>query len=115
VRSTGELVEHADGVVRICRLSIDAAVEVDGRVHAERDPSVGVDGTGLPLRVASDELDGIGVGRVVLDVLRGDDLERDLQLLEDRAALRRRRSERQEGLRATQISSIGQLCAHSGS
>jgi hypothetical protein len=40
-----------------------------------------------------DELRGIGVGRVVLDVVRGHDHERDRELLEDGAPLGARRRE----------------------
>ena len=61
-----------------------------------------------PLR-APDELDGVGIRRVVLGVVGRDDLEGDRELLEDRPPLRRRRGEGRRRLRATQISSAGQL------
>ena len=68
---------------------------------------------GLALGMLADELDRIGVGRVVLDVGGRDDGERDLQLLEDRAPLRRCRREDERaghpGFFATQISSTGHL------
>ena len=59
------------------------------------------------------ELDRIGIWRVVLDIVGREDLERDAQLLEDRASLRRRRRERQDVLRAAQISSEGHFRAQS--
>jgi len=62
--------------------------------------------------VAADELDRVRVRRVVLDVVRCDDLERDRELLENRAPLRRRRRERQS-FRAAQISSDGHFRAQS--
>jgi hypothetical protein len=43
--------------------------------------------------VHAHELDRVRLRRIVLDVVRRDDLERDPQLLEDRAPLRRRRRE----------------------
>jgi hypothetical protein len=71
--------------------------------------------------VGADELDRVGVRRVVLDVAGGDDVERQAQLLEDRPALRAggREQERRCGrdahpaFRATQISSDGQRRAQS--
>jgi hypothetical protein len=92
---------------------VDPAVEEHGRVHAERQPAGRVDGARLPFSMPEDELRGVGVGRIVLDVRGRDDVEGDAQLLEDRAALRARRCERQDGLRAVQISSTGQLRAQS--
>ena len=47
------------------------------------------------------------------DVVRRDRVERDPELLEDRPALRARRGESQEGLRATHISSTGHFRAQS--
>jgi hypothetical protein len=108
-------VEHPRRVVGVDRLPVDPAVEDDRRVDAECDPPVEMDRARLALRVSEDELRRIGVTRVVLDVLRRDDLERDSELLEDRAPLRRGRGERQRVLRATQISSIGQFRAQAGS
>ena len=52
----------------------------------------------LAHRVPADELRRIRVGRVVLDVVRRDDLERDAELLEDRPPLRARRREGQAAL-----------------
>jgi len=60
---------------------------VHGGVDAERDGALQVDGAGLALGVVTDELDRISVGWVVLFVRRSDGLERDLQLLENRAPL----------------------------
>ena len=102
---------------RVEGLPVDAAVEVHGRVDAERDRSGRVHGARLPLRVLAHERDRIGVGRVVLDVHGRDGGERDLELLEDRPPLRRRRGEdersRHPGFFATQISSTGHLRDHS--
>ena len=50
--------------------AVDAAVEDDGRVDAERDAAFAVHGARLALGVPADELDGVGVRRVVLDVRR---------------------------------------------
>ncbi len=60
---------------------------MDRRVDAERESAVGVDGASLALGVVAHERDGIGVRRIVLDVGRRDDDERDVELLEDRTAL----------------------------
>ena len=75
--------------------------------------AVGVDGSRLSLRVPTNQLGRVGVGWVVLDVVGSDDVERNGELLEDRAALRRRRREGQAGLRAAHISSAGHLRAQS--
>src|SRR5262245_5391213 len=87
VRPPAELLQHARGVGRVARLAVDPAVEDDRRVDAQRDPAARVNGARLSLRVPSDELLGIRVGRVVLDVVGCDRLERDRELLEDRAPL----------------------------
>ena len=92
---------------------IAAAVQEDGRVHAQRDAAVGVDRARLPVGVAAHELDRVRVRGVVLDVVRRDDLERDRELLEDRLPLGRGRGERQPGFRAAQISSTGHFLAQS--
>ena len=70
---------------------------------------------GLADGVRANELDRVGVGRIVLLVVRRTRLERDPQLLEDRPALRRRRGEDEphRGFSATQISSAGQRRAQS--
>ena len=71
----------------------------------------------FPSACVAHERDGVGVGRVVLDVAGRDGVERDRELLEDRATLRRRGREderlRHEGFAATQISSAGHFRAHS--
>ena len=117
VRAARELAQHRAGIVQVGGLAVQAAVEVDGRVDTERDGALDVDRARLAFRVVADERDGVGVGRVVLDVRRGDDGEGDPELLEDRTALRRRRGERERrrhrGFFATQISSLGHLRAHS--
>ena len=113
MRAPGELTEHAYGVVAIGGLPVDAPVEENRRIDAERDPSIRVNRARLPLRMSANELDRVGVWRVVLDVVGREDLERDAQLLEDRASLRRRRREGQSRLRATHRSSLGHLRAQS--
>ena len=76
-----------------------------------------MDGARLSQRVLAHERDGVGVGRVVLDVPRRNGVERNRELLEDRATLRRRGREderlRHEGFAATQISSAGHFRAQS--
>ena len=88
---------------------------MDGRVDAERDRPLLVNREGLSLGVGADELDRVGIGRIVLLVRRRDDVERDPQLLEDRTSLRRGRGENEPHHRffATQISSAGHLRDHS--
>ncbi len=117
MRAAGELAEHGAGVVAVGGLAVEPAVEVDGGVDAERDRAVGVHRSRLALGVIAHELDRVGVGRIVLDVRRCDRRERDAQLLEDRAALRRCRGQRERlghtRFFATQISSAGHLRAHS--
>ena len=109
--------EHGAGVVAVGGLAVEPAVEMDGRVDAERDRAFRVHRSGLALGVIAHERDRVGVGRVVLHVRGCDRRERDAQLLEDRAALRRRRGEREDvghaRFFATQISSLGHLRAHS--
>ncbi len=75
--------------------------------------AVRMDGARLPLRVPANQLGGVGVGRIVFDVVGSDDIERNGELLEDRASLRRRRREGQAGLRAAHISSAGHFRAQS--
>ena len=53
------------------------------------------------------------IGRVVFDVVGSDHIERDRELLEDRASLRARRGEGQTVLRATHRSSDGHFLAQS--
>ena len=111
------------GVGEVGRLAVRAPVEDDGGVDAEHGPVAGVlrHGARLAAGVVADEVDGVGAGRVVLDVVGRDDVEREAELLEDRAPLRARRGEeerrrrrRAHRLRATQISSDGQRRDHSG-
>ena len=114
MRRPGELAQHRARVVLVARLRVDALPEMNRRVDTERRASRLVDGARLPERVVAHERDGVGVGRVVLDVARRDGVERDRELLEDRPALRRGGREdepvrHEDGLAATQISSAGQL------
>ena len=99
------------------RLAVHTPVEMNRRVDPERDGTVRMNGAGLALGVRPDELDRICVGWVVLLVDGRDDIERDPQLLEDRAPLRRGRSEDERiahrRFLATQISSLGHLRDHS--
>ena len=98
VRAARELREDARRVVGVPRLAVHAPVEDDGRVDAERDAAVPMNGSRLLLRMSTNQLRRVGVGRVVLDVVGSDDIERDRELLEDRAPLRARRGERSAGL-----------------
>ncbi len=113
VRPARELSQHRPGVALVPRLRIDPLPEMHRRVDAEGRASRRVDGARLPKRVLPHERDGVGVVRVVLDVPRRDGLERNRELLEDGASLRRGGCEdeplRHEGFAATQISSAGQL------
>ena len=74
-----------------------------------------VNARGLALGVPADELDGVGVGWVVLLVGRHGDVERNAQLLQDGTPLRRGRGENEPhpGFFATQISSAGHFLLHS--
>ena len=129
----GELAEHGARVVAVGSLAVEPAVEMDGRVDAERRRAGGVHRSRLALGVAAHERDRVGVGWVVLHVRRAHHRERDPQLLENRAALWRGRGEDEPRARrrlrsgddvelghvaqpcffATQISSAGHLRAHS--
>ena len=82
---------------RACRSG--PPVEMHRRVDPERPAPLAVTERGLADGVRADERDGVGVGRIVLHVRRCDDVERDAQLLEDRAALRRRRGEHEPSCR----------------
>ncbi len=116
VRSTGKLLEHDAGIAPVGRLAVEVAVEMDGGIDPERD-AVGMDGACLPLGVGPHERDRIRIRRVVLHIRRRHDLVPNAQLLQDRSALRRRRSEdeprRHPSFFATQISSAGHARDHS--
>ena len=84
MRPTRELAEHLGCVVRVGRLAVDPPVEDDRRVDAERDPPVGVHRARLALGVPEHELDRVGVGRVVLDVVGATTSKGIRELLEDR-------------------------------
>ena len=100
-------------------LAEDPAADDDDRVDAEHRPLAARRPSAPCRRVRVRARPG---RRRPLLVARGDDVERDPQLLEDRAALRRDRGEEQRRsrrdaharLRATQISSEGQRRAQSG-
>ena len=111
----GELPKHGGRVLSVPWLAVDAPVQVHRRVDAERHPAGTMDGASLADGMVADEPDGIGVGWVVLLVRRRLDLERDLELLEDRPPLRRggRKDEPHACLTATQISSAGHFRAQS--
>ncbi len=107
-----ERAEHRGGSLATGGLAEHAPVEMHGRVHAERDGTVAVNRSGLALRVRADERDGVCVRGVVLHIVGRDGIEGDAELLEDRPALRRARSEDEQvahrSFSATQISSLGQ-------
>ena len=117
VRVAGELAQHRPGTIAVGRLAVDAAAQVNRRVDAERDRPATVHGARLALGVVAHERDRFGVGRVVLHVVRRHVPERDPQLLQDRAPLRRGRGEDERRghacFFATQISSTGHLRDHS--
>ena len=113
VRSAGELAQHPLGVLAPLGLPVHAVVEDHSRVDPERKLAFCMDRARLPLGVQTHELGGREPRHLVLDVLRRLGLERDPELLEDRAPLRRRGSEDQPRLRATHISSEGHCRAQS--
>ena len=110
-----ELSQHRASSITVARLRVDPPVELNGGIDPEGDGTFPVDGARLSLGVGADELDRIGVGRIVLLVDRLDDLERDPQLLQNRPPLRRGRCEDERaahsGFFATQISSAGHFFA----
>jgi hypothetical protein len=117
VGATCKLSKHPAGLATVTRLAIDPASEMNGRVDSERYGILHVNGAGFALGVVTNELDRLCIVWVMLLEDRADDVERDLQLQENRTSLRRRRSEDERlGHRrfsATQISSLGHLRAHS--
>jgi hypothetical protein len=60
---------------------------MNGRVDPEGDRTVVMNREGLSLGMGANELDRVGIGRIVLLVFRRDDVERDPELLEDGASL----------------------------
>ena len=104
----GEQREHPARVGLVGRLSELLAVADNDGVDAEHRPVAAVDRARLPGRVLE------GVAARLLDVVGGDDLERDLELREDRPALRRGGCEDDHRFLAAQISSAGHCRAHSG-
>ncbi len=107
--------EHQPRIASIDGLAVHATVEMDGRVDSDGDGAFGMDGAGLALGMGANELDGVGIGRVVLLVRGRDDVERDAELLENRPSLGRCRGEDEPhpGFFATQISSLGHFFDHS--
>ncbi len=93
MRASRELLEHPLGRTGIGGLGVDPTVEHDRRVDAEHETVARFvrNRPRLAERVIADELRRIGVRRIVLLILRGNRVERDLQLFQDRAPLRRRR------------------------
>ena len=69
--------EHPACLATVARLAIHPAVEVHGRIDPQRDGALHVDGAGLALGMVANELNRLGVGRVVLLVDGGDDIEGD--------------------------------------
>src|SRR3954451_7479800 len=105
MRFAAELLEHALCLGGVCRLAEDPAVEHDGGIDAEhrtilRDVR---NGPRLLAGVRTHDLDCIGDLRIAFFVVRRDDIERNVQLLEDGSSLRRRRRE-QQGRRRRRIS-----------
>src|SRR5438034_3151086 len=92
---TGERLEHLRGFLRPARLSEHELAAADDRVDAEHGSTAAVDGT----RLAGSVLKGV-VAELL--VIRGDNIERNAQLLEDRLPLRGRGGEqkRRRGRRA---------------
>ena len=122
MRPATEGLEHALRIVDVGGLAEGVAVEDDGGVDAEHRPAAGLmrERARLSSGVLADELDGIRVRRVVLDVPRRDDVEGQSELLEDRPPLRARRGEQERrrrgcahDFRAFQISSAGHCLAQS--
>jgi hypothetical protein len=93
VSAACELADHHAGLARVGRLAIDPASKMHSRVDPERDGTLHMNGSGFALGVVANESNRLCVVWVMLLVDRGDDLERNLQLLENRTSLRRRRRE----------------------
>src|SRR5581483_9116261 len=108
VRAPREPFEHLLGLRLVTRLPEQLALEDHLRVDAEDRTLASVDRSRLAGRALG--------RRGPLDLLedRSDDVERDAQLRQDRAPLRRRRREDQRlRRRATQMTSHGHCFAHS--
>ncbi len=104
VRPAGELLEHVLGLACVRRLAVEPVAEPHRRVDTEHRPLAGQlrHRPRLAAGVLADELDGVGIRRVVLDVLGRNDVEGQPELLEDRTALwaRRREQDRVDDVRA---------------
>ena len=93
MRPPGEQAEHPRRVDPVDGLAVEPPVQVHRGVDAERDGAVAMHGARLPLGVRAHQRDRVGIRRVVLDVPGRDGFEGDPELLEDRAPLRRGRSQ----------------------
>jgi hypothetical protein len=96
VRLPGQPLQHPLGLRHGRRLAEDRATDLHRRVDAEHGPVRAAqvrDRPRLAARMLADEVVDICVRRVVLVVLGRDDVEREVELLEDRAPLRARRRE----------------------
>ena len=110
VRHAGERAEHPPGVGFVDRLAELLPGAVDDRVDPEHRVAAALDRPRLAGRV----LERVSPGLFLEG--RSDHLERDAQLRQDRAPLRRGRCEHDHArFRVTQNSSSGQLVAHSTS
>src|ERR671936_2528390 len=89
VRPAPEVLEHLLGLSDVRRLPVDPAAEHDCRVDAEHRTLARVarHRQGFFARMSADELHSIAVRRVLLFVTRGDHVERNPELLEDRSLL----------------------------
>src|SRR3954468_23620821 len=101
MRLAAQLLEHPLRVAAVGGLRVDASTEHDGRVDAEHRPAARVccNRARLAEGLLAHELLCIRCRGIVLDVLGRDDVERNAELLEDCATLRRRRREEQRGCR----------------
>ena len=119
MRLARQLLEHPLAPRRrspACRRSRRRAQTAVSTPSTGRSPASGcATERALPRACSRTSSTGVGVRRVVLLVVRRDDVERDAELLEDHAALRARRREqdrvddvRAHRFRALQISSHGQ-------
>ena len=89
MRSAGEGLEHPLGVGRVGGLAEDRASERNGGVDGDDKPLARLPGhrARLAERVLAHEVGSVGARQVVLLVVRRDDVERQSELLEDRATL----------------------------
>src|SRR6266536_2152575 len=97
VRLAAQLLEHPLGIGGVFRLAEDPAVEHNGCVDTDDRTILGTvcDGSGFRACVFAHHPQRIRSGQRLFFVLRCDDVERNVQLLEDRRSLRGCRSEQQ--------------------